>query len=133
MSYFFFNDTATTEIYTYGHTLSLHDALPISQSAEGELTVGNYGAFGVSGSYNDALGDAAAFSVYAAKRKRDGWMDVRTGNGPRTNDEDHDQNYHTFRRNLPLEPTNTPALLLSRDFTTRTISENSRERKTYDI
>src|SRR3546814_2809869 len=25
---FFFNDTATTEIYTYGHTLSRHDALP---------------------------------------------------------------------------------------------------------
>src|SRR3546814_18798487 len=24
-----FNDTATTEIYTYLHTLSLHDALPI--------------------------------------------------------------------------------------------------------
>src|SRR3546814_6969746 len=29
---FFFNETATTEIYTYGHTLSLHDALPISTS-----------------------------------------------------------------------------------------------------
>src|SRR5213076_587681 len=27
---FFFNDTATTEIYTVGNTLSLHDALPIS-------------------------------------------------------------------------------------------------------
>src|SRR3546814_11798448 len=26
---FLFNDTATTDIYTYGHTLSLHDALPI--------------------------------------------------------------------------------------------------------
>src|SRR3546814_7241134 len=25
-----FNDTATTDIYTDGHTLSLHDALPIS-------------------------------------------------------------------------------------------------------
>src|SRR3546814_18961378 len=25
----FFNDTSTTEIYTYRHTLSLHDALPI--------------------------------------------------------------------------------------------------------
>src|SRR3546814_14338619 len=25
----FFNDTATTAIYTYLHTLSLHDALPI--------------------------------------------------------------------------------------------------------
>src|SRR5213076_3624485 len=28
--FFFFNDTATTEIYTVGNTLSLHDALPIS-------------------------------------------------------------------------------------------------------
>jgi lipopolysaccharide transport system ATP-binding protein len=28
--FFFFNDTATTEIYTVLHTLSLHDALPIS-------------------------------------------------------------------------------------------------------
>src|SRR3546814_11056524 len=28
--FFFFNDTATTGIYTYRHTLSLHDALPIS-------------------------------------------------------------------------------------------------------
>src|SRR3546814_13765854 len=26
---FFFKGTGTTEIYTYGHTLSLHDALPI--------------------------------------------------------------------------------------------------------
>src|SRR3546814_3029136 len=31
LGFFFFNDTATTEIYTYGHTLSLHDALPISR------------------------------------------------------------------------------------------------------
>src|SRR3546814_17404010 len=28
--FFFFNYTATTDIYTYLHTLSLHDALPIS-------------------------------------------------------------------------------------------------------
>src|SRR5213594_1472491 len=28
--FFFFNDTATTEIYTSVHTLSLHDALPFS-------------------------------------------------------------------------------------------------------
>src|SRR6059036_4001155 len=28
--FFFFNDTATTEIYTTYDTLSLHDALPIS-------------------------------------------------------------------------------------------------------
>src|SRR3546814_17782866 len=33
--FFFFNDTATTEIYTYGHTRSLHDALPISEQGTG--------------------------------------------------------------------------------------------------
>src|SRR3546814_12659056 len=27
---FFVDDNASTEIYTYGHTLTLHDALPIS-------------------------------------------------------------------------------------------------------
>src|SRR3546814_15421648 len=33
---FFFNVPAPTEIYTYGHTLSLHDALPISVTRLGE-------------------------------------------------------------------------------------------------
>src|SRR2546427_4258376 len=33
--FFFFNDTATTEIYT----LSLHDALPISQQLAGVLSI----------------------------------------------------------------------------------------------
>src|SRR5947208_14215931 len=33
MTFFFFNDPATTEIYT----LSLHDALPICQEADGDL------------------------------------------------------------------------------------------------
>src|SRR3546814_11077265 len=32
-SFFFFNNTATTEIYTYLPTLSLHDALPIDHRA----------------------------------------------------------------------------------------------------
>src|SRR6059058_2374869 len=31
--FFFFNDTAPTEIYTSLHTLSLHDALPISAAS----------------------------------------------------------------------------------------------------
>src|SRR3546814_13267003 len=32
----FVNDTATTEIYTYLHTLSLHDALPIWAHSSGD-------------------------------------------------------------------------------------------------
>src|SRR3546814_941434 len=33
---FFFNDPATTEIYTAPHTLSLHDALPIFRPTSGK-------------------------------------------------------------------------------------------------
>src|SRR3546814_1244084 len=33
----FFQAPATTEIYTYGHTLSLHDALPISPVVDDDL------------------------------------------------------------------------------------------------
>src|SRR3546814_4171992 len=36
--YFCFNDTATTEIYTYCHTHSLHDALPIASNIIGCAT-----------------------------------------------------------------------------------------------
>src|SRR5213082_3648088 len=35
--FFFFNDTATTEIYTVSDTLSLHDALPISPPGDGPI------------------------------------------------------------------------------------------------
>ena len=90
-----------------------------TQSVDAEITAGNYGALGVAAGYNDALGESAAFSVYAAKRKRDGWMDVETGNGPRTEAEDYDQNYHTVRGKLLLEPTDAVDILLSGDFTSR--------------
>ncbi len=90
-----------------------------TQSAEGEISVGNYGAVGLRGSYNDALGENAAFSVYAAQQSRDGWMDVRTGVGPRTVTEDYDQNYHTLRGKLLLEPTENLEIQVSADFTSR--------------
>src|SRR6059058_433978 len=41
---FFFNEPPTTEIYTSLHTLSLHDALPISLIAAGRLAVLEGGA-----------------------------------------------------------------------------------------
>src|SRR3546814_19618934 len=34
---YLFNNTASTEIYPYSHTLSLHDALPICQSGSVRL------------------------------------------------------------------------------------------------
>jgi len=90
-----------------------------NQAIDGEITVGNYGALGVAASYNDAISDNAAFNIYATKRKRDGWMDVVTGNGPRTEDEDYDQNYHSVRGQLLLEPTDTLDINFIADFTSR--------------
>ena len=90
-----------------------------NQEVTGEVTVGNYGAFGVAGSYNDAFSDRAAFSIYAAQRQRDGWMDVTTGAGPRSQRNDYDQNYHTVRAKLLLEPSDSLDLLFSADYTNR--------------
>lgn len=90
-----------------------------TQSAEGEVTVGNYGELGVSGAYNDALGENAAFRIYAAKRKRDGFTDVNTGKGPRVESEDSDRNFHTLRGQLLLEPTENLDINFIADYTSR--------------
>ncbi|GAB3727212.1 TonB-dependent receptor [Luteimonas pelagia] len=90
-----------------------------TQRAEAEVTVGNYNALGVSASYNDAIADNGAFRIYAAKRKRDGWMDVVTGQGPRTEDKDYDQDYHLFRGQLLVEPTEDVDVLVIGDYTSR--------------
>jgi outer membrane receptor protein involved in Fe transport len=90
-----------------------------TQSAEGEVTVGNYGALGVAGCYNDPLGDYAAFRIYAAKRDATaGWTCAPAMvRAPRT--DDYDQNFHTLRGKLLLEPTDNLEILLSADFTSR--------------
>ena len=90
-----------------------------SQEVEGEVTVGNYGLVGVGGSYNDALGENAAFRVYATKRKRDGVDDVNVAGGPRREDDDGDMNYHSMRMQLLLEPTADLSINLVGDYTSR--------------
>ena len=86
---------------------------------EGEFTVGNYNAIGTAGSFNTTLGENSAFRVYAAKRKRDGFNEVRTGAGPRTETEDGDQNFHTLRGQWLLEPTENLDINVIADFTSR--------------
>ena len=90
-----------------------------TQEVEGEVTVGNYGLVGVGGSYNDALGDNAAFRVYATKRQRDGYDDVFVANGPRTQTDDNDMNYHSMRMQLLLEPTADLSINFAGDYTSR--------------
>jgi len=90
-----------------------------AQGAEGELTVGNHGAIGVSATYNDALGEQAALRLYAAKRKRDGVDQVHAGAGPRRERDDGDQNFHTVRGQLLWEPAESVDLLFSADYASR--------------
>ena len=85
----------------------------------GEATFGNYGALGLSGWFNAPLGEYAAFRLYAAHRDRDGWMDVQTGLGPRTETEDNDQNFRTVRAKLLIEPTDGVDILISADASKR--------------
>ncbi|MGH8074707.1 MAG: TonB-dependent receptor [Lysobacter sp.] len=86
---------------------------------EGELTVGNYNALGAAASFNTPIGDSAAFNIYAAKRKRDGHMDVHTGVGPRQEAEDYDQNFHSLRGQLLIEPSDNLDINFIADFTSR--------------
>src|SRR5690606_9685359 len=90
-----------------------------SREVVGEVTVGNYGLIGVGGSYNGALGDNAALRVYATKRQRDGVDDVFVANGPRTQTDDNDMNYHSMRLQLLLEPTPDLTINFAGDYTSR--------------
>lgn len=85
----------------------------------GEVTFGNYSAMGLAGWLNAPLGDHAAFRFYAAHRDRDGWMSVTNGAGPRTEDRDYDQNFHTFRGKLLIEPADGVDIVISGDITKR--------------
>ena len=89
------------------------------QSAEAEITAGNYGLLGVSASYSDALSDTAAFSIYGVKRKRDGLLDVETGAGPRTSSEDNTLDFHGLRGQLLLEPSENLRIRFIADFASR--------------
>ncbi len=86
---------------------------------EGELTVGDYGAVGAAGSFNTPLGENAAFRIYGAKRKRDGFTDVEVGRGPRAEREDGDQNFHTLRGQLLFEPNENLDINLIADYSSR--------------
>src|SRR3546814_2006437 len=59
LPYFLFNDTATTEIYTYLHTVSLHDALPISTRGE----IGERPRAGTVAAGGEAMAQQRGFSI----------------------------------------------------------------------
>src|SRR3546814_14376242 len=65
---FVFNDTATTTIYTYGHTLSLHDALPIYRHWRQPPWIRSESRFGREGRESVATCPAQAHRGWMRKR-----------------------------------------------------------------
>src|SRR3546814_13582855 len=55
-----FKDPATTKIYTYGHNLSLHDALPIYAAAQAALDLAKAGVATAEATRGAASGQLAA-------------------------------------------------------------------------
>jgi iron complex outermembrane recepter protein len=70
-----------------------------------EFTAGNYGAVGGAAEvHGPILGDQVAASLYFADRQRDGFYDVNTGQGPRTQTKSDDQDFYTIRGQLLYKP-----------------------------
>jgi outer membrane receptor protein involved in Fe transport len=90
-----------------------------SRGFEAEVTAGNYGARGVSAGYNDAIGDKVAFSLYGVRRVRDGFMQVKTGAGPRTSNADSDMDFQSLRGQLLIEPNDDLRIRIIADYADR--------------
>lgn len=90
------------------------------RSAGAELTLGNYGLQRISGHVtggNEA--ETAAFRLFAVKSKRDGFLDVNTGAGPRTNDETNTSDYYSVRAQALFEPNDLFTARVIADYTNR--------------
>ncbi|ATQ44068.1 TonB-dependent receptor [Caulobacter mirabilis] len=85
-----------------------------------ELTAGNYGAIGGSVSVTGPIvEDKMAGRLFFAKRQRDGYLDVVTGPGPRTQNDDVNQDFWTLRGQLLITPTDDITLKVIGDYTKR--------------
>ncbi len=84
-----------------------------------ELNVGNYGAMGASGSVSGPISDTLAFRLYAGRRVRDGFMNIDTGDGPRPETTDNNQDFGTVRGQLLWLPSDNVSFRLIADYSSR--------------
>jgi len=85
----------------------------------GEVTMGNYGAWGISGSVTGPINDQVAFRLYAGNRERDGFMNIDTGDGPRQETDDNNVEFATLRGQLLILPNDNASIKLIADYSTR--------------
>lgn len=84
-----------------------------------EVTVGNYGARALSGSVTGPLSDTLAMRLYAGVSERDGFYDIDTGDGPRTQTDDANKDFWTVRGQLLWLPSDTASFRFIADYSKR--------------
>jgi iron complex outermembrane receptor protein len=97
----------------------LTEAPSFTPEYNAEITGGNYGALGASGSVSGPITDQLAFRLYAGRRVRDGFYDVDTGDGPRSNTDDQNQDFGTVRGQLLWLPNDNTSVRMIADYTSR--------------
>lgn len=97
----------------------LTEAPSFTPSFGAELTFGNYGAMGASGSVTGPITDTLAFRLYAGRRVRDGFYEVNTGDGPRPQTDDQNQDFFTTRGQLLWLPNDNVSIRMIADYTSR--------------
>jgi iron complex outermembrane receptor protein len=100
--------------------INIITALPqFKLGASAEFTASNYGGYGGAAEITGPISDSLAASVYFADRQRDGYFNVNTGAGPRTDTRDTDRNFYTVRGQLLWKPTDTLTARLIADYSHR--------------
>lgn len=83
----------------------------------GDVTFGNYGAFGIGAGITGPLSDDLAGRVYIAARSRDGYVNINPGAADRN--ESHNQAYISFRGQLLWQPREEVSVLFIGDVSSR--------------
>jgi len=84
-----------------------------------DLEGGNYGAIGGSAEVTGPLTDTLSASLYFADRQRDGYFDVDTGAGPRTEKHDTNRDFYTIRGQLLYRPSDRFKIRAIADYSRR--------------
>jgi len=84
-----------------------------------EATISNYDGRRLAGDVTGPINSQLAGRLFVAYGERDGFYDVRTGGGPRTQQDDQDQDFYTIRGQLLFQPTSTAEFRLIADYTRR--------------
>lgn len=84
-----------------------------------ELTAGNFGALGASGSVTGPITDTLAMRLYAARRVRDGFNTIDIGDGPRSVTDDQNQDFSTVRGQLLWLPNDNTSVRVIADYSKR--------------